>query len=250
MARQLYEFRRSALSGLAALALLAGCAASPTERADDPLRGVNRGVHAFNVFMDRVLIGPVAHVTAPIFKSPVGTAIDNMADNLGEPGNVANDILQARFDNAAHNTLRFAVNSTVGVFGIWDAAAAAGVEERKTDFGATLHRWGVGEGAFVMLPFFGPSNMRDATGRVVDIVFDPLGQALPDREARVVTGINIASKLGDRARYSDTVESILYGSADSYSQLRLMYEQSRRFELGQETTDDAFIDPYEDATGE
>lgn len=248
MARNFKAYSGPLLGGFAALAVLAGCGASAP--ADDPLARLNHAVHAFNIGADRAVIGPVARLTAPIFKSPVGTAIDNMADNMGEPANIANDLLQVRFHNAAHNTLRFMVNTTVGGLGAWDAAAAAGAEERKTDFGATLHRWGMGEGAFVMLPFFGPSNLRDATGIVADAVMDPLGHALPRSQRDIPTVFTLTSKVGDRARYSETVESVLYGSADSYSQLRLMYEQSRRFELGQEASDDAFIDPYEDAAGE
>lgn len=231
------------------LLALAACAAAPPEAIADPLESANRGVHGFNKGLDRAVIRPVARVTAPIFKSPIGTGVENLANTLSAPADVANNLLQGRVENAVHNSWRFAVNATLGLGGLFDPATKMGLDRRSTDFGETLHVWGAGEGPYVELPVFGPSTGRDAVGRVVDMVLDPVGQAVPALEGRWVTGVHLTSKLGDRARFGDTVDSILYESADSYAQARLLYLQSRRHELGQEAADDEFIDPYEDIGG-
>jgi phospholipid-binding lipoprotein MlaA len=119
-----------------------------------------------------------------------------------------------------------------------------GVAGKKTDFGETLHVWGVGEGYYLELPLLGPSTARDALGEVVDSVINPIGVLLPKPERYVGTLAKVASKIGDRARYSETVDSVLYDSADGYAQARLLYLQNRRYELGQTAGEDDFEDPY------
>ncbi len=231
------------------VSMLVACAAPPVSDAD-PYESANRRVHAFNQGLDRAVIRPAARAVAPVAKSPVGTAIGNAADNLSMPSVILNSVLQGRMEDTVHNTWRFALNTTLGIGGIFDPAGAMGLSERDADFGGTLHAWGAGEGAFLMLPVVGPSTERDALGMVVDAVTDPVGHVLPSRERRWATGIKLGSKLVDRARFGDTVDSILHESADSYAQTRLLYLQNRRFELGQEAADDAFIDPYADPYGD
>jgi phospholipid-binding lipoprotein MlaA len=121
--------------------------------------------------------------------------------------------------------------------------------ENDTDFGETLHIWGVGEGAYLEVPFIGPSTERDLAGAVVDILIDPLNQ-LPRKERLAATGAKVAGKIADRGRYSDLTDSVLYESADSYAQARLLYLQNRRFELGQTSDEGSFVDPYEDPYAE
>lgn len=236
--------RLSWLAPLGVALLLAGCSAPAPQAVNDPFEGANRKVHAFNKGLDRYALRPVARATAPVFKSPIGTGIENLANTLSAPSEIANNVLQGNAVDAVHNSWRLVVNATVGLAGLFDPATAMGLERRSTDFGETLHVWGFGEGPYVELPAFGPSNARDAVGRVVDMVADPVGQALPDREAMAATGVTVASKVGDRARFGDTLDSILYDSADSYAQARLLFLQSRRHELGQDVADDEFIDPY------
>lgn len=233
---------------LAGILLLAACAAPPVVDAD-PYESANRRVHGFNTGLDRHVLKPIADgPVGKVLSGPVGTGIDNATQNLGAPADVLNGVLQGRFENAVHNTWRFAINSTIGLAGIFDPATPMGLERRSTDFGATLHRWGAGEGDFVMLPVLGPSTERDTAGMIVDAVIDPLGFALEPREANAVRALKVVDKIGDRARFGKTVDSVLYESADSYAQLRLMYLQNRRHELGQ-GADDAFIDPYEESNG-
>ena len=154
-----------------------------------------------------------------------------------------NNILQLRLGKAVENTLRFAINSTIGIGGLFDPASAAQVYGKPTDFGETLHVWGVPEGNYVELPLLGPSTDRDALGKVVDIALDPLKLIFPDSGSLPLIA-KVGAKIADRGRYSETVDSILYDSADSYAQARLLYLQNRRFELGQAPSDESFEDPY------
>lgn len=225
---------------------LSACGPSPvTDGVNDPNEAANREVHEFNKSVDRALLRPVANaVSGKGEPGPIGKGVANFADNLNEPARVVNSLLQFRIGDAAQSTLRFVFNSTFGVAGILDPSTALGVEVKDTDFGETLHVWGVGEGAYVELPLLGPSTERDTVGRVVDYAINPLRILLDPPESTVATVAGAASTVSDRGRYSGTVDSILYDSADSYAQARLLYLQNRRFELGQTTNDDSFEDPY------
>ena len=240
------------IPALVAVVGLAACAApAPLPLAQvDPYEEANRRTHGFNQRVDTAIIRPAASTARPVLQSPVGAAAGNVAGNLSMPAAILNKTLQGNLEDAVHNTWRFAINTTIGLAGLFDPASAMGLTERDTDFGATLHTWGAGEGAYLVLPFAGPSTERDALGTVVDIVIDPLGKVLKRPDSHWARGIKYASRLSDRARFGDTVDSILHESADSYSQVRLMYLQNRRFELGQEVSDDAFIDPYADPYGD
>lgn len=249
--------RRHAALFAAAL-LLAGCAGTPgADGINDPYEGTNRAVHAFNRGVDRALVGPASKGYGSIVPEPVKRVVGNVAGTLDMPGDIANNLLQFRIADAAQNTLRLGLNLTMGVGGLFDAATAIGLPGKPTDFGETLHVWGVGEGVYVELPFGGPSTARDATGTLVDLALNPVRLALPKGEAMAATVLKLFSRLGDRNRFSETVDSILYDSADSYAQARLLYLQNRRFELGQGdgpaadgTEGDGFIDPYEDPNAE
>ena len=238
-------------AGLAGAAFLAGCAAAPApEGMNDPHEVENRSMHAFNVAADTHVLKPVSRLFGKPGGSGTQRSVANFANNLDLPGDVVNNLLQARLGKAVENTLRFAINSTVGIGGVLDPATAMGVAGKKSDFGETLHVWGVGEGHYLELPLLGPSTARDALGEVVDSVMNPVGILLQAPESYVATAAKLASKFGDRARYSDTVDSVLYDSADGYAQARLLYLQNRRYELGQTTGDDSFVDPYEDPYAE
>ncbi len=232
------------------VAMVAGCTAPSPSGVNDPHEQANRRIHDFNREVDRAVVRPLSRVFGSGPAGPVAEGIGNLGDNLALPGKIANGVLQLRLHNAVHNTARLAINSTIGIGGLFNPASAMGLDERDTDFGETLHVWGVGEGAYMELPFVGPTTERDALGLVVDTVADPLGFVIAQPESWYARGVKIASRLGDRARFSDSVDSILYESADSYAQTRLLYLQNRRFELGQEASDDEFFDPYADIYGE
>lgn len=240
--------KRSAL--LIVLPLLAaGCSAAPPgAEIHDPYEPLNRRVHALNKAVDQAVLRPLARGTA---SAPPGLTrpVVNFSDNAGLPGTVVNNVLQGDVDGAARNTLRFILNTTVGVLGLADPAGAIGLREVETDFGATLAAWGVPEGAYLELPGFGPSTERDAAGRVVDFVLDPLDRldGIPREVQEYSFPAKVAEQVVERGDLGDTLDEILYESADSYAQARLIYLQNRRFELGQaQAAEDYYFDPYED----
>lgn len=202
----------------------------------------NRAAHATNLALDRALLGPSSDAYGSAIPEPVRVGVGNFASNLNQPGYVVNNLLQLRLGDAAQNTLRFALNSTLGVAGLFDVATALGVPEEPTDFGETLHVFGVGEGDYVVHPVLGPSTTRDTVGMVVDFAMNPLRHYIDTPESRYLTLTSVASGLNSRYEYDGTVDSILYESADSYAQLRSLYLQQRRFELG--GADALYEDPY------
>ena len=239
--------RLTKVMGCATLALVAACTRPVAPVAiNDPHEVENRQMHAFNVAADRHVIKPLAMAIAQPGGGPVQVGIGNFSNNLELPGDVVNNVLQLRLGKAVENSLRFGINTVVGIGGIFDPAKAMGVAGKKTDFGETLYVWGMDEGAYIELPLLGPSTQRDALGEVVDSVLNPLGFILPSPESHIGTVAKVASKIGDRGRYSETYDSVLYDSADGYAQARLLYLENRRFELGQTTGDAGYIDPYED----
>lgn len=228
---------------------VAACTAAPIEVGiNDPIESQNRDTHASNRALDKALVSPASKGYGSAIPAPVRKGVSNFASNLNLPGQVLNNLLQFRIENAGHNTFRFLMNTTFGFGGLLDVATEAGLENRSTDFGETLHVWGAPEGAYLELPLVGPSTERHAAGRVVDLLLNPLnfGAEGPLRSAG--TGASVAARFGDRYQYSDLIDSVLYESEDSYAQARLLYLQNRRFKLsGGEQPD--YIDPYEDVYG-
>lgn len=247
--------RAGALAPMAALAVtvaVAGCAPSvPGQQINDPYERQNRAVHGFNLAVDRALFGD-GHVKGAIPKipTPVTIGFSNFASNLGMPSAVLNNLLQLKPVPAAQDTLRFAVNSTFGIGGLFDPASALGIEAREADFGGTLHVWGVPEGAYLEAPLIGPSTERDLAGLAVDIAIDPVNTVVGRRDGAYINGGRLMAKVGNRQRFASTYESILYESADSYAQSRLVYLQKRHFELGiEEDTPDPADDPAAGTNG-
>lgn len=249
---------RVALAALA-LCLLAACAGTPPapDEINDPFENTNRKVHAFNKEVDRYVLKPVSQGFGAITPEPVKQAVSNLADTLDLPGDILNDVLQLNIEDATTNTLRLATNLTMGVGGVFDAATALGLPVATTDFGETLFVWGVGEGPFLEVPFTGPTTLRDGFGTLVDLATNPVANVLPTREARAANLVKVISRVRDRDRFAASFDSILYDSADSYAQSRLLRLQSRRFQLEQkdgaaatEDPDSDFIDPYEDPYAE
>ena len=239
------KFVKSNLWILAALSLSACARPDSPDAIHDPVEPVNRAVHQVNKGLDKALVRPVSHAYGAVLPAPARRGVSNFADNLGLPSAVVNDVLQFKIEDAFVNSARFLFNSTIGIAGLFDPASTIGVEERSTDFGETLHVWGVGEGAYVELPLLGPSTGRDAVGTIVDFVTDPMNAVGSHPEAEILVASEVGARLGDRYTFSETIDSILYDSADSYAQARILYLQSRRFELGS-VADEAYFDPYED----
>jgi len=213
---------------------------------NDPYESVNRAIHEGTRNTDRNFLRPVAVSYADVVPRGLQESIGNFSDNFATPGYVVNDLLQFRPEDAAVNTYRFAVNSTVGLLGLVDVAAIFGVPARESDFGGTLHFWRVPEGAYLSLPLLGPSTERDLAGKIGDGFLNPLGYIIGTPEQYVVSASGVLDRVGKRGRFAGTVDSLLYDSADSYAQTRNTYLQNRRFELGGGA---ASLDPYDDPYG-
>lgn len=236
---------RSSCVVLAIVALTACTAPQPGVEINDPFEDTNRVVHGFNKGLDRAVLRPAGQV-ARVLPEEVTVPVSNFADNVGLPGMVANGILQGDVGGSATNTVRFLINTTVGIGGLFDPAGAIGLNEESTDFGETLAVWGVPEGAFVELPVFGPSTERDAAGTIVDLIFDPLDSVGTAVQLDYGTATRAADLAITRGRFMETFDGVLYDSADSYATARLAYLQNRRFELGEEPPQTSEIDPFSD----
>lgn len=246
-----------------AVVCLSACAPAPpvTSAFDDPYERQNRAVHELNKGIDRTLVRPLTQIAGDGdgdggFTRPLRKAAINLGDTLEGPGRVVNNVLQGRFEDAGHNAFRLAANVVFGL-GVLDPATDMGLPARDTDFGETLHAWGASEGAYLEIPVLGPSTERDFIGDLVDSALNPLSHVLPKGQRAQARGVRIAAQLAERSRFGSTIDDVLYSSADSYAQLRLIYLQNRRFELarnarraGQDQTAQAYADPYEDPYGE
>ncbi|WP_417733751.1 VacJ family lipoprotein [Roseovarius sp.] len=236
------------VTALLGLVLIAACAnpdaSRNTQEPFDPYEGQNRQVHQFNLGLDRALVRPVAKGYSRALPDDIENAVVRFAVNLSLPSDIVNNVLQLNMRGAFQDTARFLVNTTVGLGGFFDPASEMGMKAgTNTDFGETLHVWGAREGAYVELPLLGPSTERDTWGMAVDLFTNPLSYVLESPENLYGTGAAVAAGLSKREKFGDTIDSILYESADSYAQTRSVYLQNRRFELGG-TSGSTYIDPY------
>ena len=236
----------SRLATAAGAFLLLACSVpeAPTE-IHDPYEAVNRVTHDFNTGLDTVALRPASQLYGTVVPRPVRTRLDNAARNLGLPAAMVNKLLQGQVKQAAQNGFRFAINSTLGLFGLFDPAQDFGLEEQEAGFSDTLAVWGADEGAYVVLPVLGPSTERDTAGLIVDIATNPVGTLFGSDAEDAQIGLTVTERLNFRYTFSETFDSILYDSADSYAQLRLFYLDNRRFRLS-ENIADGISDPYGD----
>ncbi|WP_338055475.1 VacJ family lipoprotein [Shimia biformata] len=231
---------------------VSGCAKNhPAVGINDPHEEANRRVHNFNRSMDQFLLGPASEGYGGVIPSDIRVLISNFSRNLGELSDAYNFLLQGKLKNSGIAVMRFGVNSTAGIFGIVDVVEEFGGPDNRTDFGETLHVWGMAEGQYEELPFFGPSTSRDTIGFAVDLLVNPYTFLNFDSVRGIGILAYVVARLDDRYNYSSTVDSVLYDSADSYAQARTLYLQNRRYRLGIDAAaggsgGDAFEDPYAD----
>lgn len=216
-------------------------------RADppDPNETFNRRVHDFNRGLDRAIIRPAGKGYSSAIPDDIETAIGRFAFNLSIPSAVVNNVLQGNMRGAIQDTARFAVNTTVGLGGFFDTASEISMPAATdADFGQTLYTWGVPAGNYGEVPLLGPGTDRHFAGRIVDLFTNPLTYVFPEPERYYGTAAAVASRLSDRARFSDTIDSVLYESEDSYAATRSLYLQNRRFKL-EGGRSDTYEDPYD-----
>jgi phospholipid-binding lipoprotein MlaA len=208
-------------------------AADDAENVNDPIEPLNRFFFSINEILQKVVLRPATEIYRIFIPPPVREAIGNMIDNLRTPVILANDILQGEGERAWITAQRFLVNSTIGVAGVMDVADELGIPKHKEDFGQTLAVWGVDEGFYVVLPLFGPSNPRDAVGKLlVDGYFDPLGQYLGNTHQDSAEYARLSVEAVDEyVGVTDELDQIRKTSVDYYAAVRSMYRQKRISEI-------------------
>lgn len=212
---------------VASVLLLGGCATTASNPAD-PLEGYNRAMFTFNEQVDKVVVKPVAEVYDAVLPTPIHTAVGNVFGNLADPWIGVNNLLQGKVADALSDMMRFLLNSTFGFLGVLDIATEAGLPKHDEDFGQTLGRWGVGEGAYFVLPFFGPRTIRDAVAFPADLAANPAWQSdhIPTRNT--VTAVRVTH---ERWRLLGTEKTIEEGTLDKYAYVRDYYLEQRRYKV-------------------
>ena len=198
-----------------------GCASQQNR---DPLEGLNRSVYKFNDVVDKVALKPVAQGYQAITPSPIQTGVNNFFKNIRDVVTLVNELFQFKFKQAANTTGRVAVNTTVGVLGIFDVHSKSGGVRTKEDFGQTLGYYGFDSGAYLVLPLLGPSSTRDGIGFITDAVFfDPIGYINDDTARWTTIAIAVVDK---RADLMDDID-IRDKAFDPYAYMRDSYIQNR-----------------------
>ncbi len=173
----------------------------------DPFEGINRSINSFNNTADKYILRPVAKGYSSAVPKPAKRGVSNFFSNLGEPLNVVNNVLQGKFDRALGSTYRFTVNSTIGLLGLFDVAKHQGVNKTPEDLGQTLASWGVKPGPYLVVPFLGPTTLRDGFGRAVSsAAYYPINQVSDSASTRL--GLNVLSIVDARSKFLGVDESL------------------------------------------
>ncbi len=205
--------------------MITGCASQANK---DPLESINRGVYKFNDVTDKAVFKPVATAYKTVTPSPIRSGVSNFFNNLGSITNILNNLLQFKFANAFSETGRFVINTTFGLAGFIDVAGMDNVPAHKEDFGQTLGYWGVGSGAYLVLPFIGPSSLRDTTGLIVDTTTtDPITYTHNIGEIRLHNQLRAAQFVDKRTQLLDAKDLVDDASLDPYAFMRDAYLQRR-----------------------
>lgn len=225
-----------------ALALLSACATRPPvndpvalsayQRANDPYEATNRKIFKFNQGFDHVVMRPIAVSYRAVLPEAFRRMITNFLHNIGTPFILANDILQGQGERGATTFMRFITNTTIGLGGIMDPATKMGYERHAADLGQTLGVWGVGEGVYLVLPFIGPSNPRDAFGLAGEFLGDPTSLYIKHEYGRewswFRTGMDILDYRTANIKMLDELEA---NSSDFYTAMRSAYRQNRAYRI-------------------
>lgn len=215
---------------------IVGCASMPVQEgapppanaveSGDPLEGFNRAIYSFNDGFDRYLLKPIAKGYRAITPSFARKGVSNFFSNLGDPANMVNNLLQGKLAAGASDLGRFAINSTIGIYGLFDVATHIGLDKHDEDFGQTLAVWGVGEGPYLVLPVLGPSNIRDGAGLVPDWYLNPTQYMEEQSTANKLLVGKIISRREQLLEASDILEQA--AGDDPYVFVREAYRQRRR----------------------
>ena len=215
-----------------------GCASQQNK---DPLEGINRTVYKFNDVIDKVALKPVAKGYRAITPAPVQTGVNNFFKNIFDVVTLVNELFQFKFKQAANTTGRIALNTTVGILGFFDIHSKTGGVRTREDFGQTLGYYGLGSGAYLVLPLLGPSSTRDGIGFATDaFFFNPIGYINDDPARWALIGAAVIDK---RAELIDDID-IRDRAFDPYAFMRDTYMQNRENLVKDGATESNSVSPY------
>ncbi|MFC4860741.1 VacJ family lipoprotein [Pseudomonas sp. JS3066] len=201
---------------------------------EDPWEGFNRVMFRFNDTLDTYALKPVAKGYQTVTPQFLEDGIHNVFNNVGDVGNLANDLFQAKFHNAGVDTSRLVFNTTFGLLGFFDVATTMGLQRNDEDFGQTLGYWGVGSGPYLVIPFLGPSTVRDAGGKVPDSFLEPY----PYIDHVPTRNVTRAVDVVDTRASLLSAEKLITG--DKYIFIRNAYLQNREFKVKDGEVEDDF----------
>jgi len=208
------------------IALLSACASvpgGPTE--GDPFESYNRAMFSFNDTLDEYFLKPVAEGYDAILPSPAKTGVSNFFNNIGDIFVVLNDILQFKFQQAIEDASRLVFNSTIGLYGLIDVATPMGLPKHNEDLGQTLATWGVADGPYIVLPFFGSRTLRDTSDIIFLATYDPISE-IENKEA--LYGTVFLRTIDVRYKLLKVSRIVEQAALDKYSFIRDAYLQNRK----------------------
>lgn len=208
----------------------------------DPWERYNRQMHLVNNVIDRAVARPLARVYVRVVPRPVRLGVSNFFNNLGQPVAAVNSLLQGKPEQAAQSLGRFALNTTLGIGGVFDPASDARLPNRSEDFGQTLGVWGWKRSRYVELPLFGPRTVRDVLGMVGDAPLSPLRQVEADRARIPLQGLQLVDV---RTQLLST-DSLREGAEDDYALVRDAWSQRRDYQIfgDRQLDDDSSLPDY------
>ncbi len=209
-----------------AVALLAGCAAAPSR--DDPFEPMNRGLYQFHDTVDTAIVKPVAQAYIDVVPQLVRTGVSNVFNNIEDLFSALNGLLQGKLDKFGDDLGRVVLNTAFGIGGIFDLASMVGIERGNEDFGQTFGAWGLPQGPYLFVPFFGPTTVRDGTGTIVRVMVGPVGYIgdVPVRNS--LYGLGAVDLRAQALGAGQLVET---AALDRYLFIRNAYLQRRRYLL-------------------
>jgi phospholipid-binding lipoprotein MlaA len=238
-----------ALTLILFVALLSpGCASTATRDGNevyDPFENANRAIFKFNRQAVRFVLRPIANGYHRVTPDPVERGVSRFLDNLSSPIVIVSDLLQGKFKQAGADTGRFLINSTAGLLGFLDVARHMGLESHDEDIGQTFGKWGIGQGPYLVVPFFGPYSLRDGFGRLLELPLEPI-RYVDDEEARLAL---IALYYVDKRMRLLAADEALATAFDPYIFLRNAYLQRRRYQV-YDGDPPVFEDDFEDEYSE
>ena len=209
---------------------------SPAVLADgheiDPWEGYNRVMFGFNEGLDKYALKPITLGYKAITPDLVETGVSNFFDNISDVGSLLNNVLQTKFEAAGEDLARVSFNTTFGLGGVLDVATPMGIEEHNEDFGQTLGYWGMSSGPYLVLPLFGPSNVRDTGGLIVDSITSPISNIEDDSARYAVIGLQAIDTR------SGLLEAEKLITGDRYTFIRDAYLQRREFSINDGQSED------------